>query len=56
MVKNIPTSAETERSGCKDHTTLVAAVKAAGLVDTLAAPGQFTVFEQFVTGAHDVEA
>jgi len=28
----------------KDHTTLVAAVKAAGLVDTLAAPGPFTVF------------
>ena len=28
----------------KDHTTLVAAVKAAGLVDTLAAAGPFTVF------------
>ena len=28
----------------KDHTTLVAAVKAAGLVDTLANPGPFTVF------------
>lgn len=28
----------------KDHTTLVAAVKAAGLVDTLEAPGPFTVF------------
>lgn len=28
----------------KDHTTLVAAVKAAGLVDTLASPGPFTVF------------
>ncbi len=27
-----------------DHTTLVAAVKAAGLVDTLASPGPFTVF------------
>jgi len=27
-----------------DHTTLVAAVKAAGLVDTLSAPGPFTVF------------
>jgi len=27
-----------------DHTTLVAAVKAAGLVDTLEAPGPFTVF------------
>jgi uncharacterized surface protein with fasciclin (FAS1) repeats len=28
----------------KDHTTLVAAVKAAGLVDTLVSPGPFTVF------------
>ena len=28
----------------KDHTTLVAAVKAAGLVDTLASGGPFTVF------------
>ena len=28
----------------KDHTTLVAAVKAAGLVDTLETPGPFTVF------------
>ena len=28
----------------KEHTTLVAAVKAAGLVDTLASPGPFTVF------------
>jgi uncharacterized surface protein with fasciclin (FAS1) repeats len=28
----------------RDHTTLVAAVKAAGLVDTLASPGPFTVF------------
>jgi len=28
----------------KDHTTLVAAVKAAGLVDTLAGAGPFTVF------------
>ena len=27
-----------------DHTTLVAAVKAAGLVETLSAPGPFTVF------------
>ena len=27
-----------------DHTILVAAVKAAGLVDTLAGPGPFTVF------------
>jgi uncharacterized surface protein with fasciclin (FAS1) repeats len=28
----------------KDHTTLVTAVKAAGLVDTLQGPGPFTVF------------
>jgi uncharacterized surface protein with fasciclin (FAS1) repeats len=28
----------------KDHTTLVAAVKAAGLADTLSSPGPFTVF------------
>ena len=28
----------------KDHTTLVAAVQAAGLVETLAGPGPFTVF------------
>jgi uncharacterized surface protein with fasciclin (FAS1) repeats len=28
----------------KDHTTLVAAVKAAGLVDALESPGPFTVF------------
>ncbi len=28
----------------KDHTTLVAALKAAGLVDTLEGPGPFTVF------------
>jgi uncharacterized surface protein with fasciclin (FAS1) repeats len=28
----------------KDHTTLVAAVKAAGLVETLEGPGKFTVF------------
>src|SRR5215212_3771604 len=28
----------------KDHTTLVAAVKAAGLVETLQTPGPFTVF------------
>jgi len=30
--------------GSKDHTTLVAAVKAADLVDSLANPGPFTVF------------
>jgi len=28
----------------KDHTTLVTAIKAAGLVDTLSGPGPFTVF------------
>jgi uncharacterized surface protein with fasciclin (FAS1) repeats len=28
----------------KDHTTLVAAVKAGGLVETLEGPGPFTVF------------
>jgi len=28
----------------RDHTTLVAAVKAAGLVETLSGPGPFTVF------------
>lgn len=31
-------------SGSKDHTTLVAAVKAAGLVDALSNTGPFTVF------------
>ncbi len=31
-------------SNSKDHTTLVAAVKAAGLVETLSGPGPFTVF------------
>ena len=30
--------------GSADHTTLVAAVKAAGLVETLSGPGPFTVF------------
>ena len=30
--------------GSSDHTTLVAAVKAAGLVETLSGPGPFTVF------------
>lgn len=38
--KNIIQNASTS----KDHTTLVAAVKAAGLVDTLASKGPFTVF------------
>ena len=32
------------------HTTLVAAVKAAGLVDTLASPGPFTVFAPIDAG------
>jgi uncharacterized surface protein with fasciclin (FAS1) repeats len=36
IIENAVTSA--------DHTTLVAAVKAAGLVDTLSGPGPFTVF------------
>jgi len=36
----------------KDHTTLVAAVKAAGLVDTLKSTGPFTVFAP-VNGAFD---
>src|SRR5688500_16245885 len=31
--------------GSSDHTTLVAAVKAAGLVETLMGTGPFTVFE-----------
>jgi uncharacterized surface protein with fasciclin (FAS1) repeats len=31
-------------AGSPDHTTLVAAVKAAGLAETLSAPGAFTVF------------
>jgi uncharacterized surface protein with fasciclin (FAS1) repeats len=30
----------------KDHTTLVAAVKQAGLVDTLSGKGPFTVFDR----------
>lgn len=33
-----------QRRQLKDHTTLVAAVKAAGLVETLKGPGPFTVF------------
>ena len=37
----------------KDHTTLVAAVKAAGLVETLAGPGPFTVFAP-VNSAFDI--
>jgi len=39
-VKNIVENA----MNSKDHTTLVAAVKAAGLADTLEGPGPFTVF------------
>ena len=38
--KNIVQNAVNSR----DHTTLVAAVQAAGLVDTLSGPGPFTVF------------
>ena len=34
----------------KEHTTLVAAVKAAGLVDTLSGPGPFTVFAPINSG------
>lgn len=34
----------TAAAASKQHTTLVAAVKAAGLVDTLSGPGPFTVF------------
>src|SRR6478735_8405134 len=37
----------------KDHTTLVAAVKAAGLVDTLQGPGPFTVFAPLPAGTVD---
>ena len=38
----------------KDHTTLVAAVKAAGLVDTLKSAGPFTVFvTTFITTTRD---
>ena len=40
----------------KDHTTLVAAVKAAGLVDTLSGPGPFTVFAPCWHGRHAAEA
>ena len=34
----------------KDHTTLVAAVKAAGLVETLESAGPFTVFAPYKRG------
>ncbi len=40
----------------KDHTTLVAAVKAAGLVDTLASPGPFTVFAPVNAGFEKLPA
>ena len=42
MMKNIDIVDNAVNS--PDHTTLVAAVKAAGLVDTLKGPGPFTVF------------
>jgi uncharacterized surface protein with fasciclin (FAS1) repeats len=48
MVGGAPMSAEKNiiqnASMSNDHTTLVAAVKAAGLVETLEGPGPFTVF------------
>ncbi|WP_430539771.1 fasciclin domain-containing protein [Luteimonas terrae] len=54
--RDIVTNAATSQ----DHTTLVAAVQAAGLVDTLKGPGPFTVFaptnaafEKLPTGAVD---
>lgn len=41
----LPTKTIVENASMSaDHTTLVAAVKAAGLVDTLSGPGPFTVF------------
>ena len=40
----------------KEHTTLVAAVKAAGLVDTLASAGPFTVFAPVNKGFADLPA
>jgi uncharacterized surface protein with fasciclin (FAS1) repeats len=41
----MPSKTIVENAGnSKDHTTLVAAVKAAGLVDTLSGKGPFTVF------------
>lgn len=41
----LPTKTIVENAvASKDHTTLVAAVKAAGLVETLSGPGPFTVF------------
>lgn len=40
----------------KDHTTLVAAVKAAGLVETLQSPGPFTVFAPVNAGFEELPA
>ena len=40
----------------KDHTTLVAAVKAAGLVETLMSPGPFTVFAPVNSGFEKLPA
>ena len=40
----------------KDHTTLVAAVKAAGLVETLQGPGPFTVFAPVNNAFEDLPA
>ena len=40
----------------KDHTTLVAAVKAASLVDTLKGPGPFTVFAPSNTAFFSIAA
>lgn len=45
LVQATPTTTIVEGAvGSPDHTTLVAAVKAAGLVETLSGPGPFTVF------------
>ena len=41
---NAPATVVDIAVGSQDHTTLVAAVKAAGLVETLASDGKFTVF------------
>lgn len=40
----------------KDHTTLVAAVQAAGLVETLQSPGPFTVFAPVNAGFEELPA
>jgi uncharacterized surface protein with fasciclin (FAS1) repeats len=45
LAQNAPTQNIVEvAAGSSNHTTLVAAVKAAGLVDTLSGAGPFTVF------------